>query len=224
MRIRTIALSQDIDFRGYLQDAEKAIDALSDDELDLYEKDLEAAVLKLMAPPALRLVGSDSKPQIKSTKPSLPKYALPTFTGLLIAAGALFLLQNTQNQHTTSQNQWQLKGPTDTQTAEPDIAGRCNATPLQPTTVSVELSNAGYHVDPSAPLYLQTTDCKTNPTLQVLKGGVWTSTAVPYENIDGFLMQDGKLADFTSYLGETLRIQSDEGLSEEFTLIKAPTK
>ncbi|RYZ65008.1 MAG: hypothetical protein EOP09_14975 [Proteobacteria bacterium] len=63
MRIRSIALSQDIDFRSYLQDAERAIDALSDDELDLYEKDLEASILKLMAPPTLRLVDQTRNPR-----------------------------------------------------------------------------------------------------------------------------------------------------------------
>ncbi|RYZ65007.1 MAG: hypothetical protein EOP09_14970 [Proteobacteria bacterium] len=127
-------------------------------------------------------------------------------------------------QQNPSQNQWQLKGPTDAQNAGPINTGRCNATPLQPTTVSVELSNAGYLVDTSAPLYLKTTDCKTKPKLQILKNNEWTSTDIDYENKDGFLMLDGKLADFTSYLGETLRIQSEEGLSEEFTLIKTPAK
>ncbi len=211
MKIRTIALSQDIDFRAYLQDAEKAIDAMSDDELDLYEKDLEASIRDLMAPPPLRLVGSVSKTKLTHTKSSLPKYALPTFTGFLIAAGALLLLKNPSTQQNPAQYQWQVKGPTDAQNIWPSPEVRCDATPLQPTTVSVELSDAGYHVDSSAPLYLQTTDCKTNPKLQVLKNGVWTSTDDHYVNTDGFLMQEGQLADFRSYLGETVRGREGEG-------------
>jgi hypothetical protein len=224
MRIRTIALSGDIDLRKHLWDAELAVDACSDEELELLENDLVTSIQGLVSQrPNLRVARTGPKAAVRKVS---PKYAVSAFMGLLVAAAALFLLQNSELDKNSLQPQshgrWQVKGPADGQT--PESFPRCNVIPLQPESVSVEITDTGYQVDPALPVYLKSVDCSTKPLLQALDNGSWVAVGSPYTTAEGFLMQGGKLADFRPYAGKTLRVQSEEGLSEEFILIEKPQR
>lgn len=202
MNLRTVALPQDIDLRTYLSEAEKSIDALSDEELDVLEKELEASIRKLVNPtPVLHLVGAEPR------KRKIPRKAYPVLSGLLVAALALLFMRTAEQDSPTTP--WTTKGQ-----IEHTVV--CSLLIQQADAGSAELTEAGYLVQASAPVYAKTS-CREGLKLEALENGVWVVKEV-VQSQEGYLAKEGNLIDLRDYLGKNLRIQSQEGLSEEFEL------
>lgn len=207
MNLRTVALPKDTDFRVYLSDAEKSVDALSDEELDPFEQELEASIRHLVSPKAtLHLVGSSPK------KSKLPLVAWPAFSGILVAAMALFFLQPADSVDDVPT--WQTKG-----SGQAELVS-CAITIQQPSMGTAELSEAGYRVNAAAPVYLKTS-CRRSLSVEVLEQGVWKAK-LKVEANEGYVIQKGEVLDLRPFVGSSLRIRSSEGISEEFILTDAP--
>lgn len=201
MNIRTIALGKDLDLRHYLVEAEKAIDGLSDEELDRLEVEIESSIRRLAKPkPILQLLGSPPP------KRKLPKAAVPAFSGILIAALALFFMQTEQQDSTAN---WVTKGSLESSVV-------CSLMMVQADRSSPELTDSGFLVKVDLPVFLKTT-CLKDLRLEVLENNKWI-TLEQVDSQDGFLAKNGKLIDLQNYKGKDLRIQSQEGVSEEFVI------
>ena len=208
MNLRTFALPKDTDFSVYLSDAEKSVDALSDEELDLFEQDLEANIRHLVSSkPTLHLVGSTPK------KRKLALVAWPAFSAVLVAALALFFLRTAEQIEEVPT--WQTKGPA----GQSELVS-CAITIQQSSSGSAELSEAGYIVNRAAPVFLKTS-CRQSLAVEVFEQGVW-STKLKVEAKEGYVVQKGEVLDLRPYIGSNLRIRSSEGISEEFILTDAP--
>lgn len=207
MNLRTVALPKDTDFRVYLSEAEKSVDALSDEELDLFEQELEARIRLLVSPkPTLHLVGAPPKNH------KITRMAWPAFSGLLMAAMALFFLRPVDSSEEAPT--WQTKG-----SGQAELIS-CSLTIQQPGLGTAELSETGYVVNGAAPVVVKTS-CQRSLAVEVLEQGSW-KTKLKVESKEGYVIQRGEILDLRPYMGSTLRIRSSEGVSEEFILMEAP--
>ncbi len=121
-----------------------------------------------------------------------------------------------QQSNLTHQNTWQTKGLSGPTAPSPS----CSILLVQTNRASSEWGALGYAVDTALPVYLRAS-CHGDLQLESLQEGQWVSL-MTLDSYDNYLGKNDELLDLRPYLGQRLRLQSAEGLSEEFTLVGTP--
>ncbi|MBC7531988.1 MAG: hypothetical protein H7318_10450 [Oligoflexus sp.] len=212
MTVKYIQIPVDTDFKSYLKESEIAVDALSDEELEEAEAEVEARINALANPPIsiFSAATSQSKNKSKIKSRSTSSWKTAGFGGFLMAAMALLFIHN---QTVNEREHWQTKGLS-------GEASVCEVSVVQNGQESVLNSDLAYPVSGEASIYVKA-NCQQDVVIEGLKDGKWG--ALEKAHLDnGLVVTDKGPVDFRNHRGERLRLRAENGVSEEFSLTKTP--